>query len=75
MRRISSFNHFCKVADSIHTSHTGSVCNTSAAVLKFFNYIVAVFCEKNVKILKVEKIDVEPQAGKWVLTSREVVSA
>ena len=36
---------------------------------------VAVFCEKNVRILKVEKIDVEQQAGKWVLSSREVVSA
>ena len=36
---------------------------------------VAVFCEQNVKILKVEKIDVEQQAGKWVLTSREEVSA
>ena len=36
---------------------------------------VAVFCEKNVRILKVEKIDVEQQKGKWVLTSREVVSA
>ena len=36
---------------------------------------VAVFCEKNVSILKVEKIDVEQQKGKWVLTSREVVSA
>ena len=35
---------------------------------------VAVFCEKNVRILKVEKIDVEQQKGKWVLTSREVVS-
>jgi len=26
-------------------------------------------------ILKVEKIDVEQQTGKWVLTSREEVSA
>ena len=36
---------------------------------------VAVFCEENVKILKVEKIDVELQKGKWVLTSREEVPA
>ena len=37
---------------------------------------VAVFDENNVKILKVEKIDVErSKQGKWVSVSREEVSA
>lgn len=34
---------------------------------------IAVFNDANVKILKIEKIDVEQKAGKWVLVSREEV--
>jgi len=35
---------------------------------------VAVFSDSNVQIVKIEKIDVELKAGKWVLTSREEVA-
>ena len=32
VRRITSFNHFCQIANSIHTSHTSSVRNTSTTI-------------------------------------------